>query len=101
MHRRDGGGLENGMLTGEQIKAARALVRMEVKAIAEAAGLSFDTVKRLEMFRGPISANTRTEAALRRAFRGLGVIFIDENGQGPGVRLQSPLSGPDGPLGGA
>ena len=75
------------MLTGEQLKAARALVRMEMKAVAEAAG-SFDTVKRLEMFRGPISANTNTEAALRRAFRDVGVIFIDENGDGPGVRLR-------------
>ena len=76
------------MLTGEQLKAARALVRMEMKAVAEAAGLSFDTVKRLEMFRGPISANTNTEAALRRAFRDVGVIFIDENGEGYGVRLR-------------
>ena len=76
------------MLTGEQLKAARALVRMEMKAVAEAAGLSFDTVKRLEMVRGPISANTNTEAALRRAFRDVGVIFIDENGEGYGVRLR-------------
>ena len=76
------------MLTGEQLKAARALVRMEMKAVAEAAGLSVDTVKRLEMFRGPISANTNTEAALRRAFRDVGVIFIDENGEGYGVRLR-------------
>ena len=79
------------MLTGEQLKAARALVRMEMKAVADAAGLSFDTVKRLEMFRGPISANTNTEAALRRAFRDVGVMFIDENGDGPGVRLRKSV----------
>lgn len=76
------------MLTGEQLKAARALARLEQKAVAGAAGLSFDTVKRLEMIRGPISANTNTETALRRAFGDHGVIFIDENGEGPGVRLR-------------
>ena len=83
------------MLTGEQLKAARALVRMELKDVAEAAGVSFDTVKRLEMLRGPISANTRTEEALRTAYRKLGVLFIDENGEGPGVRLRKdrPASG--------
>lgn len=76
------------MLTGEQIKAARALVRIEQKQLAEMAGISFDTVKRLEMIRGPISANTATEAAIRRAFSEAGVLFIDENGEGPGVRLR-------------
>jgi transcriptional regulator with XRE-family HTH domain len=76
------------MLTGEQIKAARAMARLEQKALAQAAGLSFDTIKRLEMIRGPISANTHTEEALRRAFAAIGVIFIDPNGEGPGVRLK-------------
>ena len=76
------------MLTGEQLKAARALVRLEQRAVASASGLSFETIRRLEMNRGPISANTKTEDALRRAFRALGVIFIDENGEGPGVRLR-------------
>jgi len=76
------------MLTGEQIKAARALARMDQTALATAAGISLDTVKRLEQLRGPISANTTTEAAIRRAFTETGVIFIDENGEGPGVRLR-------------
>ena len=75
------------MLTGEQLKAARALVRMEQRAVASASGLSFETIRRLEMTRGPISANTKTEDALRRAFRGVGVTFIDENGEGLGLRL--------------
>lgn len=76
------------MLTAEQIRAARALVRMEQSQLAATAGISVETVKRLERLAGPISANTGTEAALRRAFTEAGVIFIDENGDGPGVRLQ-------------
>lgn len=76
------------MLTGEQIRAARALARLEQAEVAKDAGVSLETVKRLEKARGPISANTSTEAALRRAFDAAGVLFIDENGQGPGVRLR-------------
>lgn len=76
------------MLTAEQIRAARALVRMDQSQLAAAGGISVETVKRLERLTGPISANTSTEAALRRAFGEAGVIFIDENGEGPGVRLR-------------
>ena len=75
------------MLNGEQIKAARAMVRIEQSELAARAGVSVETIKRLEQMRGPISANTATEAAIRKAFREAGVIFLDENGEGPGVRL--------------
>lgn len=80
------------MLTGEQIKAARALIRMEQTELAWRAAVSLDTVKRLEQLRGPISANTSTEAAIRKAFNEAGVIFLDENGEGPGVRLRKAAS---------
>jgi len=76
------------MLHGEQIRAARALARIEQAALAAASGISLPTVKRLEKIAGPISANTGTEAAIRRAFDGLGVLFIDADTQGPGVRLR-------------
>ena len=75
------------MLTSEQIRAARGLARLEQSQLAESARISLDTIKRLEKARGPISANTGTEAAIRRAFANVGVIFIDGNGGGPGVRL--------------
>jgi transcriptional regulator with XRE-family HTH domain len=80
--------LRGNVLTGEQIRAARGLGRLEQSDLAQAAEISIETVKRLERARGPISANTGTEAAIRRAFSDVGVIFIDENGEGPGVRLR-------------
>ncbi|WP_293393640.1 transcriptional regulator [Phenylobacterium sp. RIFCSPHIGHO2_01_FULL_69_31] len=61
---------------------------MDQATLATNSGLSLPTVKRLEGQVGPISANTSTEAALRAAFEAAGVILIDENGQGPGVRLR-------------
>lgn len=76
------------MLTGEQIRAARALARLEQSELARSAQISVETVKRLERTAGPISANTGTEAAIRRAMGDAGVLFIDENGEGAGVRLR-------------
>ena len=55
---------------------------------ATASGVSLDTIKRVERMRGPIAANTSTEAAIRKALEAAGVILIDENGDGPGVRLR-------------
>ena len=76
------------LLTGGQIKAGRALARMDQSALSAASGISVPTIKRLEGMSGPISANTNTETALRKALTEAGVIFIDENGEGPGVRLR-------------
>jgi hypothetical protein len=61
---------------------------MEQAHLAAAAGVSAQTIKRLEAMKGTIGANTATEAGIRKAFDAAGVIFIDENGDGPGVRLR-------------
>ena len=78
------------MITGEQIRAARGLARFDQATLAERAGVSLETVKRLERLRGPISANTTTEAAIRSAFNAVDVIFLDEDGLGCGVRFRVP-----------
>ena len=78
------------MITGEQIRAARGLARLDQAELAEQAGVSLETIKRLERLRGPISADTTTEAAIRSAFTALNVIFIEEDGHGCGVRFRLP-----------
>jgi transcriptional regulator with XRE-family HTH domain len=75
------------ILTGGQIRAARALSRVEQAELAQASGLSIQTIKRLEQFKGPIEATTRTAAALVEAFRSYGVVFDLDVGAGPGLRL--------------
>jgi DNA-binding XRE family transcriptional regulator len=77
-------------LTGEQIRAGRALCRLEQAQLARCAGVSLETIKRLEGFRGPVEATTRTIAALIRAFEAVGVVFDLRSGSGPGVRLAGP-----------
>jgi transcriptional regulator with XRE-family HTH domain len=55
-------------------------------ALAAAAGLSEPTIKRFETAGARVSddAISRMVAALESA----GVIFVEENGDGPGVRLR-------------
>ena len=76
------------MLTAEQMRAARAIIRMEQGELAKASGVSVETVKRLESLRGTVSAQLSTVTAIKRALEAAGVVFIDENGGGAGVRLR-------------
>lgn len=80
------------MLTSEQIRAARALLRWEQKDLAIASGVSLPTIKRLETKPGPLNAHGPTVAALSRALEEAGIQFIPENGGGPGARLRHPIS---------
>ena len=79
------------MYHGEQLRAARNLVRWSQHKLAQEAGISVETVKRLEAIRGPVSANTKTIDAIISALKPI-VEFIDENGGGPGVRLRKRSS---------
>jgi predicted transcriptional regulator len=64
------------------------MLRWEQKRLAEAAQVSLETVKRIEGMTGPVSANVATVDAIQRALEAAGVVFIAENGGGPGVRLR-------------
>jgi transcriptional regulator with XRE-family HTH domain len=69
-------------LTGEQIRAARALARIEQTELARRASLSLETIKRLERIRGPVEANARTLRSIQRAFETIGITFHgDETGR--------------------
>jgi transcriptional regulator with XRE-family HTH domain len=80
------------LLTSEQLRAARAILRLEQRALSEASKVSVATIKRLEATRGELIANRPTIAALQNALESAGVVFIAENGGGPGVRLRNPVS---------
>jgi len=75
------------VLTPEQLRAARGLLGWSQSDLAERAGLSLPTVKRVETGTGPrVSAAARTK--LRQTLESAGVVFIEENGGGAGVRLR-------------
>lgn len=76
------------MLTSDQIRAARALVRWSARELAEAAKVSLPTIQRMEGVSGVPNAMASTMDAVQRALEGQGVVFIEPNGLGPGVRLR-------------
>jgi len=67
-----------------QCKMARAALGLGVRELAAKAGVSPDVVFRLE--KGE-ALHQRTCIAIREALEDAGVVFIDENGGGAGVRL--------------
>ena len=72
----------------QQLKAARALIGWSQERLATASGVSVPTIKRLEAVDGPLGGRNSTGQRLIAALEAAGVIFIDENGEGPGVRLR-------------
>ncbi len=76
------------LLTSAQIRAARALVRWSAEDLARQTSLSVTTIRRAELANEQTSMTTANDLAVRRALEAAGVEFIDENGGGPGVRLQ-------------
>ena len=75
------------MLKIEQLRAARGLLGWSQSKLAERAGLSLPTVKRVEAGQG-IRVSDDARSKLQNALESAGVEFIDENGGGPGVRLR-------------
>lgn len=71
-----------------QIKAARALVGMSQADLAKAAGVSVPTIKRLEAQDGDLAGRASTIAAIRAALESAGMVFLEANGNGPGVALR-------------
>jgi transcriptional regulator with XRE-family HTH domain len=68
-----------------QIKMARAAIGWGVRELAEKAGVTANTVTRIE---NGADAKQSTMDRLQYALEAAGVEFIDENGGGPGVRLR-------------
>jgi transcriptional regulator with XRE-family HTH domain len=71
-----------------QVKMARTALGWGVRELAKAAKVSGDTVNRLE--KGE-ELRERTLLAIRQTFETAGVVFINQNGGGPGVRLAKPM----------
>jgi transcriptional regulator with XRE-family HTH domain len=75
-----------------QLKAARALARMDQQELADRSGVSVPTIKRMEAGDGPIRGNYENVAAVVAVLEAAGIEFIPENGGGPGVRLRKPAA---------
>ncbi len=79
------------MITAEQIRAARALLRWSAQDLADRSGIGFRTIQRFESERGIPASRSKNLVTIRKVLEDAGVIFIDQDELGPGVRLREPI----------
>jgi transcriptional regulator with XRE-family HTH domain len=72
---------------------ARAALNWTVRDLANATGLHRNTISNIEV--GRYAGDPATLALILEVLSREGVVFIDENGGGPGVRLRK-LAGESG-----
>src|SRR5690606_23398791 len=88
------------MITNAQLRAARALLGIDQKTLAQLAGLSVPTIQRMEASDGVVRGNVDSLMKLVSALQAAGVELIGEGvvsaEGGRGVRLKaSPGDAPD------
>lgn len=76
------------MLTGTQIRSARAALKWTAAQTASAAGVGIQTVMRLEAHDGVPPSRSSSLLALRAAFEAAGIEFIGSPDDGPGIRVR-------------
>jgi transcriptional regulator with XRE-family HTH domain len=80
------------MITAAQLRAARALLGIDQRELAQRCGLSLPTIQRMEASEGVIRGNVDSLVKLVDALAGAGIELIGEgassSGGGRGVRLK-------------
>jgi transcriptional regulator with XRE-family HTH domain len=80
------------MITAQQLRAARALLGLDQRALAKACGLSLPTIQRMEASDGVIRGNVESLMKLIGALERAGIELIGEGAAsergGRGVRLR-------------
>ena len=82
------------MMTAAQLRAARALLGIDQKTLADMAGVSLPTIQRMEASDGNVRGIVETLTKVIEALNAAGVELIGENARsesgGRGVRLRQP-----------
>ena len=80
------------MITAAQLRAARVLLGIDQRRLAELSGLSVPTIQRMEASETMVRGNVDSLVKLMTALEGAGIELIDEgavsNAGGRGVRLK-------------
>lgn len=91
------------MITSQQMRAARALLGLDQRQLAELAGLSLPTIQRMEASEGQVRGVVDTLVKVITALEGAGIELLGENapstGVGRGVRLRETAAGRAGARG--
>ena len=82
------------MITAGQMRAARALLGIDQRRLAELSGLSLPTIQRMEASEGVIRGNVNSLMKLVGALDEAGIALLGDGapspGGGRGVRLKGP-----------
>lgn len=79
------------VLTGSQIRAARALLKWSAHDLADRTGVSYAAIQRAERVDDMPNMQTKNLAAIKAALEAAGVQFLDgpySGDGGPGVRMK-------------
>lgn len=80
------------MITGRQLRAARALLGWEQIELAKRSRVAIGTIRRMESFAGEIGSRTSTLSQVLVTMEKAGIQFLNDDG--PGVRLRTlPAAG--------
>ena len=86
------------MITSAQMRAARALLSIDQKALAELAGVSVQTIQRMEASQGNVRGVVDSLTKVVEALNTAGIELISDNAVssqgGRGVRLRMPAQSP-------
>lgn len=80
------------MLTGSQIRSARAALEWSLADLAKSSGVSLSTIRRAEAQNGLPNTTTPNMGALKAAFEAAGIEFIGTPDDRPGIRIGRPPS---------
>ena len=84
------------MITAGQMRAARALLGIDQRRLAELSGLSLPTIQRMEASEDVIRGNVDSLMKLVGALNAAGIELLGEGqssaGGGRGVRLRAPVA---------
>jgi len=84
------------VITAPQLRAARALLGMDQRQLAELCGLSVPTIQRMEASEGTVRGTVDSLMKLIEALQHAGIELIGEgqvsHGGGRGVRLKTPAA---------
>ena len=75
------------MITGAQIRAARAALRLSSQELARVAGVGQQTIKRFESADGVPPSRSATLGAIQAALEAAGIEFVGTPHDKPGIRL--------------
>ncbi len=78
------------MLTADQIRAARALLRWSARELAARSSVHMTTIQRMEARHGVLRGRIATLQKVQAALEAAGVAFTEPKRGGAGVRLAKP-----------